>query len=184
MRGGSAKVAAVAAALVALAAGASSVQAASAAPAQPVSKIQAADRLEPLVLAELNRVRVAHSLRPLRLSTKLSAAADLHSRSMGRLGFFAHESNDGSPFWKRLQRFYPQGSFRSWSVGENLLWASPTLDAKRALELWMDSPKHRKNVLSPGWREIGIAAVSVVAAPGVYAGNDVTIVATDFGARA
>ena len=184
MRGGSVKVVAVAAALVALAAGVSSVQAASAAPAQPTRKIQAVDGLEPLVLAELNRVRAAHLLRPLRLSTKLSAAADLHSRSMGRLGFFAHDSSDGSPFWKRVQRFYPQGSFRNWSVGENLLWASPTLDAKRALELWMASPKHRQNILTPTWREIGIGAVSVAAAPGVFAGNDVTIVATEFGARA
>lgn len=103
---------------------------------------------------------------------------------MGRLGFFAHESSDGSPFWKRVQRFYPQGSFRNWSVGENLLWASPTLGAERALELWMASPKHRQNILTPIWREIGIAAVSVAAAPGVFAGNDVTIVSTEFGTRA
>ena len=184
MRGASARLVAVAAVLVALIAGASSVQAASAASAQPTRKIQAVNQLEPLVLAELNRIRVAHSLRPLRFSSKLSAAADLQSRAMGLLGFFAHESSDGSPFWQRVQRFYPPASFQRWSVGENLLWASPTIDAKRALALWMASPKHRKNILSPGWREIGISAVSVTAASGVYGGSDVTIVSTDFGVRA
>ena len=89
-----------------------------------------------------------------------------------------------APFWKRVERFYPPGRFARWTVGENLLWTSGTIDAKRALALWMASPKHRKNILSPGWREIGIAAVRVTAALGVYGGNDVTIVSTDFGARA
>lgn len=181
MGGVAAKLVAVTAVVAALAAGVSSAQAA---PTQPARKIQAVDRLEPLVLAELNKVRRAHSLRPLKLSTTLSRAADLQSRSMGRLGFFAHESSDGSPFWKRVQRFYPQGAFRNWSVGENLLWASPTLDAKRALALWMASPKHRQNILAPVWREIGIGAISVAAAPGVFGGSDVTIIATDFGSRA
>lgn len=181
MRGGIVKIAIVAAVVAALGTAVSSVQAA---PAQPVRKIQAVDRLEPPVLVELNRIRRAHSLRPLRLSTQLSAAADLQSRTMGRLGFFAHESSDGSPFWKRVQRFYPQGRYANWSVGENLLWSSPTIDAKRALELWMASPKHRENILAPAWREIGIGAVSVARAPGVYGGSDVTILATEFGARA
>ena len=38
-------------------------------------------------------------------------------------------------------------------------------------------------MLASRWREIGIAAVHVAAAPGAYRGLDVTIVGTDFGVR-
>ena len=47
----------------------------------------------------------------------------------------------------------------------------------------MASTEHRKNILTAKWREIGVAAVHVLGAPGAYKGLDVTIVATDFGVR-
>ena len=75
-------------------------------PASPRRTLAAADQLEGGVLAELNAIRRAHGLVPVRLSPPLSAAADAHSRSMGRFGYFEHESRDGSAFWKRVQRFY------------------------------------------------------------------------------
>jgi uncharacterized protein YkwD len=52
-----------------------------------------------------------------------------------------------------------------------------------AIKLWLGSPEHRKNMLTARWREIGVAAVHVAGAPGVYKGMDVTIVTTDFGVR-
>ncbi|HET9508800.1 MAG TPA: CAP domain-containing protein [Gaiellaceae bacterium] len=149
---------------------------------QPARTIAAADPLERLVLAELNVVRRAHGLRPLRHSRPLSAAADAHSLAMGRFGFFGHESRDGTAFWHRVKRFYgPRGA--GWSVGENLLWSTPGLDARGAVRLWMQSPGHRRNILTARWREIGLSAVTVAAAPGVFGGRDVLIITTDFGAR-
>jgi uncharacterized protein YkwD len=173
---------AVVAALLAAAA----ALAVSTAPAAPRADrtISAANGLERLVLVELNAVRRRHGLRPLRRSRPLSAAADAHSRAMGRFGFFEHESRDGSAFWHRVKRFYGSRGYGSWSVGENLLWSTPGLDARRAVRLWMGSPGHRRNILSARWREIGLAAVEVAAAPGVYGGRDVVIVTTDFGTRA
>ncbi len=150
---------------------------------KPARAITAVDALEVDVLAQLNAVRVEHGLKPLRLNVSLSRAADAQARSMGQWGYFGHDSRDGSPFWKRVQRFYAQGSYSSWSVGENLLWSSPTTDGPGALELWMASPGHRKNILTARWREIGISAVAVAQAPGVFGGRDVTIVATEFGVR-
>ncbi len=47
----------------------------------------------------------------------------------------------------------------------------------------MESPKHRENILTPRWREVGLSAVTVPAAPGVFGGRDVTIVTSDFGTR-
>jgi hypothetical protein len=37
--------------------------------------------------------------------------------------------------------------------------------------------------LTPQWRQIGVSAVSVASAPGVYQGQRVTIITTDFGVR-
>lgn len=153
---------------------------AAAAPARTFSE---ADALEREVLAELNAVRKANGLVPLRLSRALASAADVHSRAMGMHGFFAHDSRDGAAFWLRVRRFYGQGSSRTWSVGENLLWSTPGLDARRAVELWMKSPGHRKNILTPRWREIGLSALNVPAAPGVFGGRDVVVFTTDFGVR-
>jgi uncharacterized protein YkwD len=150
---------------------------------KPARSLAAADQLESGVLVELNAIRRAHGLVPVRLSQPLSAAADAHSRSMGRFGYFEHESRDGSAFWKRVQHFYRAGGYGTWSVGENLLWSSGGVDASRALDLWMKSPAHRANILTPRWREIGLSAVTVAGAPGVYGGRDVVIITTDFGVR-
>jgi len=141
----------------------------------PAFSIAAANQLERPVLVEVNRVRRDHGLGPLRASSQLGAAADAHSRAMGRFGFFAHESRDGSPFHERIARFYEPGGGGGWSVGENLLWSTPGL--------WMRSPGHRQNILTPRWREIGLSAVSVSAAPGVFGGRDVVIITTNFGVR-
>jgi uncharacterized protein YkwD len=150
---------------------------------QPVRTLAAADQLESQVLAELNAIRRQHGLAPLRLSRPLSTAADAHSRAMGTFGFFDHDSRDGSEFWERVQRFYGPDGYKSWSVGENLLWSSGTVSAAAALKLWMGSPGHRRNILTARWREIGLSALKVSAAPGVYGGRDVVIITTDFGVR-
>jgi uncharacterized protein YkwD len=47
----------------------------------------------------------------------------------------------------------------------------------------MNSPEHRANLLNRKWREMGLSAVHEVNAPGVYGGDEVTIVTADFGVR-
>ena len=138
--------------------------------------------LDASVLVQLNQIRAAHGLRPLKLDPALTAAAEGHSAQMLADGYFAHESVDGSPFWKRLMA-YANAAHGSWSVGENLLWSSPDVGAEHALQLWMASPEHRHNILTARWREIGIAAIHTDAAPGTYGGRSVTVITTDFGAR-
>ena len=139
--------------------------------------------LEHGVLAEINAFRAANHLAPLRLSAALTAAARSHSQQMQADGYFAHNSVDGTAFWKRIKAFYPSGRYGFWSVGENLLWSSPDVDAQHALTMWENSPEHRKNMLDPHWSEIGISAVHTSRASGVYRGLPVTIVTTDFGVR-
>jgi len=139
--------------------------------------------LEQDVLSNVNLLRHQHGLGALRLSAKLAAAARLHSSEMAQRGYFSHDSANGTSFDKRIARFYSLGGKRYWSVGENLLWSSPDVDAGGALEMWWNSPEHRKNMLTARWREIGLSAVHVPAAPGTYGGREVTIVTTDFGVK-
>jgi uncharacterized protein YkwD len=102
---------------------------------------------------------------------------------MGASGYFEHESLDGTAFWKRIARWYGSSGYAYWSVGENLLWSAPDVDAPGAIDLWMHSPEHRANILSPRWREIGISAQHFASAAGAYKGAEVTIITTDFGVR-
>jgi len=139
--------------------------------------------LEAGVLGHINALRRSNGLTALRLSPALSSAARQHSFEMASRGYFAHASANGSRFDRRIARYYPMGGRRYWSVGENLLWSSPDVDASRALTMWLNSPEHRANLLTARWREIGLSAVHSAAAPGTYGGAPVTIVTTDFGVR-
>jgi len=139
--------------------------------------------LESGVLTDLNRIRVQHGLQPVKISARLTASAAQHSKEMGADGYFEHNSHDGTAFWKRIGRWYGSNGYSYWSVGENLLWSSPQVDPAGAMQLWMNSPEHRANILSPRWREIGISAVHFASAPGTFKGLEVTIITTDFGIR-
>jgi uncharacterized protein YkwD len=157
-----------------------SVQAATAR-VEAAGAVEARDRLEAGLLSQINAFRRSRGLRPLRTSARLRAAADAHSGAMATQGFFAHASPDGTPFWRRVQRYYPKT--RYWSVGENLLWSSPDVDAAGALRTWLNSPPHRRILLTARWREVGLSAVHVDAGPGVFQGRPVTVVTADFGVR-
>lgn len=135
------------------------------------------------VLASVNRFRAQHGVAPLRESAALDRSARRHSLEMGRLGYFGHSSADGMQFWRRIQHFYPARGYSYWSVGENLVWAAPGLTAGGAMKLWISSPPHLANLLSRQWRQMGISAVGVARAPGVYGHQRVTIITTDFGVR-
>jgi uncharacterized protein YkwD len=140
--------------------------------------------LEQAVIGRINLIRRGRGLRPLRSNGRLAAAAHFHSTDMARKGYFEHDSANGTAFWRRIERFYPSRGFRSWTVGENLLWGTDTYGAAFTVREWMHSPPHRENILSRDWREVGIGAITVASAPGEYRGRTVTIVTADFGSRA
>jgi len=135
------------------------------------------------VLAAVNRFRVAHGLVALRESPALDRSARRHSFEMGKVGYFRHASADGTAFWRRIGRYYGAGKHSYWSVGENLLWASPSVTAGKAMKMWIASREHLRNLESAKWRQIGVSAVHVVRAPGVFHDMPVTIITTDFGVR-
>lgn len=147
------------------------------------TNITARNAIELPTIKRINALRKKHGLRPLKVTRSLGKAARAHARSMARKGYFSHTSANGTVFWKRIQKWYGSAGYKKWQVGENLLWASPDVTPKRAVEMWLDSPPHRAVLLNPAWRQIGLQAVRAKDAPGVFGGRNVTIVAAAFGAR-
>ena len=86
-----------AAVLAAAGAAACLASGASAAPRHPAASLSA---LERGVYADINTLRVSHDLPALRLSGSLTDAARAHSQEMETDGYFAHNSFDGTLFWK------------------------------------------------------------------------------------
>jgi uncharacterized protein YkwD len=152
-------------------------------PASSATSITALPSLQGQVLSAINTLRRSHGLTELRLNQALSLAALGHSQSMAEHGFFSHSGWNGSAFWTRIKPRYRPLVGRHWGVGENMVWAAPDLSADQAIQMWLASPPHRKNLLTPAWREVGLGAVRALAAPGVYDGLDVTILTADFGTR-
>lgn len=150
--------------------------------ARPSGARRLLSTLELDIVARINAQRTTRGLRPLRVSRGLTAAAGYHTRQMGLVGFFEHESANGAPFWRRIERFYPVGR-GYWSVGENLFWESPDTSAASAVREWLQSAPHRQNILAREWRDVGISAEHFATAPGTFGGRSVTIVTADFGVR-
>jgi uncharacterized protein YkwD len=154
--------------------------------AQPTRafSVSATPALARALVAEVNRTRRANGLRALAYSARLTQAATEHARALAAAGMFTHNwPTNGSLFGSWIRGFYPARGYRSWMTGENLLWASPGFAPSNAVQQWLDSPTHRRVLLTRSWRELGIGVVSAVAAPGAYGGRDVQIAAAEFGLR-
>ena len=136
----------------------------------------------PLVGA-VNAVRRAHGLQILTVSPRLTAAAEAHAHVLAATGQFAHDWPDGRPFATWILRYYPVAAYSTWSAGENLVWSSQPLAADAAVTQWLASPPHRRNLLDPAWRQIGVGIAGALHASGVYSGYDVDVAAAEFGLR-
>ncbi len=139
--------------------------------------------IEAGILTQLNAVRAANGLRPLVLSDALQDAAVAHSRAMLQGGYFEHDSPDGTSFASRLRRYYSPRGFDTWSVAENLLFASPAVSPAEVINAWMQSPPHRENILTPRWHEVGIGTLQADSAPGTFGDRPTMLVTLDFGLR-
>jgi uncharacterized protein YkwD len=159
------------------------VTAPTATPAQSAT-VERRAPLEAAIVNALNRVRVDAGLKPLRLSPSLRTAARGHSAAMLELGFFRHESADGTAFSERIRRHYTNRGWRTWSVGEALLASAGTTIVPDAIvEAWLESPPHRAIILSPTWRDAGIGALYAPDAPREFGGSATVVVTADFGMR-
>jgi uncharacterized protein YkwD len=135
------------------------------------------------LLLLVNATRSDWGRTALTVSPGLTAAAEFHTARMIRRGFFDHEAPGEAQFWRRIEDFYPSTGYDYWAVGENLAYGIPSLEPAEALHEWLESPRHRRSLLSPSWRQVGIAAVHVESAPGEYEGEPVTVITLDLGVR-
>jgi uncharacterized protein YkwD len=120
------------------------------------------------VLVLFNQQRAAHGLKPLSIDAKLTQAADAHSADMLRRGYFAHDGPQEK--WDaRIRRYVKRqlvGEILSEGSGQ---YATPA----GMVKAWMNSPEHRRIILTPDLRLVGLGV-----ATGSYAGQDDVAMAT------
>ena len=128
-------------------------------------------RPEAALLQAMNAARAAHGLRPLRIDDRLVSTSRGHSRVMLRAQSLFHGA-----FTVRIRR----AGVHAPALGENLAWGSGSLSAARAIvDLWLQSPEHRANLLRPGFQTVGVGAVR-----GTFDGYPgALVVTTDFAGR-
>jgi uncharacterized protein YkwD len=105
------------------------------------------------VLSGINAVRAKGGCGPLTLNKQLMATAESHARNMAEDDFFGHRDKNGKNFPTRVRA---QG-YRLSLAAENIAAGQKT--PEEAVQAWMNSPGHRKNVLNCKFRETGIAMV-------------------------
>ena len=90
----------------------------------------------------------------MRWDDRLAAAAAAHAQDMAENDYFEHESPEGST---PAQRVSAQGY--DWrTVGENI--AAGQRSVAEVVDGWMASDGHCANLMSPGFRDIGMACAS------------------------
>jgi len=130
----------------------------------------------------LNRERTSRGLRKLHLNSRLSGAAEAHTNDMVRARYFAHSSRSGGDVVDRVRSRGYFSNVRGWMVGENLAWGSGTRSTPAAIvDAWMQSPGHRRNILTARFREIGVGIS--FRAPVSVDDNSAVTYTTTFGAR-
>lgn len=100
------------------------------------------------------------SLRALRGNRRLGRAAGAHARSMVRRGYFSHVQPSGAGLARRVARVGYISKRRRWTVGENLGFGQGRYSTPRQLvAAWMRSSSHRRTMLPPRFRELGVGVV-------------------------
>ncbi|MBA3911911.1 MAG: CAP domain-containing protein [Rhodobacter sp.] len=110
------------------------------------------------LLSHPNAERRAKGLSPLRLSAKLDKAAQGHGCDNANRMSMSHVSSDGRTLKNRLRRV--GYAFRTAAENTGRGFAS----GARVVQWWMNSSKHRDNILLRKAKEVGIG-IAVSPAP-------------------
>ncbi|HEY6416190.1 MAG TPA: CAP domain-containing protein [Acidimicrobiales bacterium] len=101
------------------------------------------------VVALVNAARADAGCDPLRIDSRLTAAAQGHSDDMAEQDYFSHTSLDGRTFADRVRAAgYPRPG------GENIAQGQRT--PEEVHEAWMNSEGHRANILNCNFTAIGV----------------------------
>ena len=105
------------------------------------------------MLEQVNAVRRRAGLRTLGRDTVLDQAAQGHAADMLARSYFAHDSPSGTTVRERARA----AGYNWGAIGENIAEGQLSLD--EVMETWMNSPGHRKNILSSNFTELGVGLV-------------------------
>jgi uncharacterized protein YkwD len=101
------------------------------------------------VLALVNTARAAAGCDPLVADGGLAGVARAHSADMRDRDFFDHENPDGLDPFDRAE-----AAGRTNAQAENIAYGQPTPAA--VMDAWMDSRRHRANILDCDLRTLGV----------------------------
>ncbi len=122
------------------------------------------------MLARANAERAAAGLPPLALDPRLSAAAQRHADDMLLRSYYSHVSPDGDDPAARVRR----SGYVFRLVAENIARGPFSVD--EAMDNWLASEDHRRNLLNPGFRDFGVGV-----AVGRNSVGDTVLWVQDFG---
>src|SRR3989344_923338 len=125
------------------------------------------------LVALTNQKRAESGLSPLTLNDQLSNAASLKAADMLEKDYWAHNSPDGNTPWV----FIKQAGYSYTYAGENL--AKGFNSAEEVVNAWMESPKHRDNMLFKNYSDVGFSVVS-----GKLGGQDTVLIVQELGDQA
>jgi uncharacterized protein YkwD len=101
----------------------------------------------------VNQERAKAGCSPVTVDRRLATAAQQHSQDQADMGTMTHTGSDGSSVGQRVT----EAGYTWRKVGENV--ASGTTSPERAMQLWMNSDGHRKNILNCAFKNIGVGVV-------------------------
>lgn len=103
------------------------------------------------ILKLVNKEKVTRGLTPLKLNKVLNQLANIKSNDMYKNNYFSHNSPVyGSPF--DLMKQY---NVKYMTAAENIAKGQDTPDY--VMKMWMESKGHKKNILNPRFKEMGIS---------------------------
>lgn len=103
------------------------------------------------------RFRARYGLGPVKLDLTLDLAAQFHAEDMSARNYFDHVSPEGTRVSGRVANYSSAGSFSNLS--ENIAVGSSS--AETIMNLWINSPSHRANLLDPAFHRMGVGAANL-----------------------
>jgi uncharacterized protein YkwD len=106
------------------------------------------------LLKDTNTVRLQNNQDELKLSSKLSTAAQAKANDMVKKNYWSHETPSGDEPWI----FMKKSGYEYFAAGENLAYGFN--NSEDTVTGWLNSPQHRKNMLSADYREVGFGIIT------------------------
>lgn len=125
------------------------------------------------IIKLVNQSRTENSVSLLEENKTLDKVAQDKLNDMIKNNYFAHTSPAGITPW----HWFDENKYDYRYAGENLALGFSSVENEH--KAWMDSPTHKKNILNPNYKEIGVAV-----GKGTIDGSLVIIAVQEFGSRA